>query len=372
MTDKKAWEAMMTSVVVRTLSAVSLLALISMPTASDAADFYQGVDSGFPAPAGDPGVLPPDSRLMRVWDGGCVLSEGVAAGHDGFMYFSDITFTSLCKDESGRYLQAGNIWRYDPVSGETAIFRSPSGMSNGLKFDADGNMIAALGADYGGRMLVKTDMATGKSYILTGLYEGKPYNALNDITIDEQGRIYFSDPRYLGHEPIFQAGYGVYRLDPDGTVTKLITDGGKTNGVLVSPDQQTLYVVSNDDGLFDFQRLKEGQTTTKGPHLLQAYDLAADGSASNRRVLVDYAPYSGPDGMIADVEGNLYVALRAENRPGIGVFSPAGEELAFISTGEELPTNVGFGRGEERNVLYVTSGKSLYKIQMVKDGYQLP
>jgi gluconolactonase len=89
-------------------------------------------------------------------------------------------------------------------------------------------------------------------------------------------------------------------------------------------------------------------------------------------VLVDYAPYSGPDGMIADVEGNLYVALRAENRPGIGVFSPAGEELAFISTGEELPTNVGFGRGEGRNVLYVTSGKSLYKIKMVKDGYQLP
>ena len=67
-------------------------------------------------------------------------------------------------------------------------------------------MIAALGADYGGRMLIKTDMATGKSYILSGLYDGKPYNALNDVTIDEQGRIYFSDPRYLGHEPVFQPG----------------------------------------------------------------------------------------------------------------------------------------------------------------------
>jgi gluconolactonase len=106
--------------------------------------------------------------------------------------------------------------------------------------------------------------------------------------------------------------------------------------------------------------------------VLQAYDLAADGTVSNRRVLVDYHPYSGPDGMVADVEGNLYVASRAENRPGVAVYNAEGKELAFISTGEELPTNVGFGRGEESNVLYVTSGKSLYKIPMAKDGYQLP
>ncbi len=338
-----------------------------------AQELFAGEDAGFPPPAGDASVLPADSKLMRLFDGGCVLTEGVAAAEDGFMYFSDITFTSLCKDESGKFLQAGNIWKYDPATGETTIWRSPSGMSNGLKFDKDGNMIAALGADYGGRMLIKTDMATGKSYILSGLYDGKPYNALNDVTIDEQGRIYFSDPRYLGHEPIFQPGYAVYRLDPDGTVTRLITDGGKTNGVLVSPDQSTLYVVSNDNGWFDFQRLKQGEAApAQGHHVLQAYDLAADGSVSNRRVLVDYHPYSGPDGIIADVEGNIYAAVRAENRPGIAVYNPEGKELAFIPTGEELPTNVGFGRGAESSVLYVTSGHSLYKIKMAKDGYQLP
>ena len=336
-------------------------------------EFFQGEDSGFPAPEGDASVLPADSKLMKVFDEGCVLTEGVTAGPDGYMYFSDITFTSLCKDESGKFLQAGNIWKYDPKTGEATIWRSPSGMSNGLKFDADGNLLAALGADYGGRMLIRTDMDTGKSYILTGLYDGKPYNALNDITIDEQGRIYFSDPRYLGHEPIFQPGYAVYRLDPDGTVERIITDGGKTNGVLVSPDQQTLYVVSNDNGWFDFQRLKEGEELPiLGRHELAAYDLAPDGTVSNRRVLVDYAPYSGPDGLVADVDGNLYVAVRAENRPGIAVYNPDGKELAFISTGEELPTNVGFGGGEESDVLYVTSGKSLYKIKMAKNGYQLP
>ena len=106
--------------------------------------------------------------------------------------------------------------------------------------------------------------------------------------------------------------------------------------------------------------------------MLWAYDLADDGTVSNRRELINFAPYSGPDGLVADVDGNIYVALRAENRPGIGVLTPDGQEIAFIPTGEELPTNVGFGRGEEADVLYVTSGKSLYKIKMGKKGYQLP
>ena len=332
----------------------------------------------FQAPSGDASVLPEGARLELLFDDGCMLTEGVAVAPDGMVYFSDITFTRFCKDPSGLYLQAGNIWKHDPNTGETTVWRSPSGMSNGLKFDAEGNMIAALGADYGGRMLIKTDMATGRSYILTGLFEGRPYNALNDVSIDEQGRIYFSDPRYLGHEPIEQPGYAVYRLDPDGQVHRVITNAGKNNGVLVSPDQTRLYVISNDDGWFDFMRLHEGEEAPQpGLHALQVYDLDANGTPSNRRVLVNYADTeggacAGPDGMVADVDGNIYMAMRCEHRPGIGVFTPEGEELAFIPTGDELPTNVGFGRGEHARTLYVTSGKSLYRIEMAKEGYQLP
>src|SRR3990172_826697 len=152
-------------------------------------------DPGFPSPTSDPAFVPPGARLERIFDGGCGITEGVAAGQNRLVYFSGITPTETCKDASGKYPQAGNIWQYNPQTGQTSIFRSPSGMSNGIKFDREGNMIAALGADYGGRMLVKTDMQTGKSYILTGLFNGRPYNSPNDLSIDEKGRIYFSDPR---------------------------------------------------------------------------------------------------------------------------------------------------------------------------------
>ena len=186
-------------------------------------------------------------------------------------------------------------------------------MSNGIKFDAAGNMIVAEGADYGGRRVTRTDMKTGKSYIIAGLYEGRPFNSPNDITIDERGRIYFSDPRYMGYEPIDQPLVGVYRIDPDGSIHRIITDAGKANGVAVSPDQTTLYVVSNENGATSIDRLgsatgqadKVATPLRKGLMALLAYDLAPDGTAKFRKLLVDYGTYDGPDGLTCDKDGNL-------------------------------------------------------------------
>ncbi|MCI0701800.1 MAG: SMP-30/gluconolactonase/LRE family protein [Planctomycetia bacterium] len=326
-----------------------------------------------PSFAADP-IVPPDAKLETVFNGGYVLTEGVAIAPDGMVYFSDITFTHVARDKK-QTPEAGHIWKYDPSTGKTTIFRSPSGMSNGLKFDADGNLIAAEGADFGGRRVTKTDMKTGKTYIIAGLFDNKPFNSPNDITIDEKGRIYFSDPRYLGHEPIDQPIQAVYRIDTDGTIHRIITDAGKPNGVAISPDQKTLYVVSNDNGTTGIGRLKSAENkvlepTKKGAMTLMAYDLAADGTAKFRKTLVDYAPQDGPDGLVCDKAGNLYVAVRDETRPGIYVYSPEGKELAYIKT--EIPTNVGFGRGAEAKTLYITAGKSLYRIKLNAEGYHLP
>jgi gluconolactonase len=212
------------------------------------------------------------------------------------------------------------------------------------------------------------------------MYEGRKLNSPNDVTIDEKGRIYFSDPRYLGYESIEQPVVGVYRIDPDGSLHRIITDAGKANGVCVSPDQKTLYVVSNDNGSTAIERLAKPNDangpaaiavpTRKGLMALMAYDLHDAGTATFRKTLVDYSPEDGPDGLVCDKEGNLYVAVRAESRPGITVYSPEGKELAYIKT--EVPTNVGFGRGKDANLLYITAGSSLYRIRLNREGYQLP
>jgi gluconolactonase len=325
----------------------------------------------------DEPIVPPGARVEKLFESR-VLTEGVAVAPDGNVYFSEITFSHMARDATGA-IEAGHIWRFDPASGRTSIFRSPSGMSNGIKFDAAGNMLVAEGADYGGRRVTRTDMRSGKSHIIAAMYDGRPLNSPNDITLDEKGRIYFSDPRYLGHEPIDQPVMGVYRIDPDGSIHRIITDAGKPNGVCVAPDQRTLYVVSNDNGATAIERLAKGTATQadkvdtplrKGHMLLLAYDLAADGSATFRRTLVDYSPYDGPDGLVCDVEGNLYVAVRAENRPGICIYSSDGVELAYIKT--EVPTKVGFGRGEDAKTLYITAGAGLYRIKLNKAGYHLP
>jgi gluconolactonase len=292
-------------------------------------------------------IVPQNAELELLFDAG-FFTEGPAVGPDGLVYFSDITFTA----RSG--MQSGHIWRYDPSSDRTTIFRSPSGMANGIIFDLEGRMVVAEGADFGGRRVTRTDMNTGKSEILAGLFNDKPLNSPNDLAIDARGRIYFTDPRYVGHEEVEQPVLGVYRIDPDKSLSLIISDTGMPNGILVSPDQKKLYVASVDPSESDIQALF-------------AYDLLEDGSVGSRQVVVNFAPEKGPDGMAIDVEGNLYLA-RPAKAPGIYIYSPDGQELGLIPT-PVSPTNVTFGRGPTGKTLFITGGTNLYKIVVNREGY---
>lgn len=307
-------------------------------------------------------IFAPGAVLEELFNG-AHFTEGVSVAPDGTVYFSDITFTYEAD------MQAGHIWRHDPEMGETRVFRSPSGMSNGTKFDARGRFVVAEGADFGGRRITRTDMETGRSEILAGLYNGKPFNSPNDLTIDEQGRIYFTDPRYAGHEPVEQPVFGVYRIDVDGSVHRIITDAGKPNGIAVSPDQRTLYVISHDNGAMG--ALPDGVLPHKGRMAILAYTLSPAGAAVFREVVVDYGQNDGPDGMVVDAEGNLYVAVRDAAQQGVHVYTPSGEVLGCVRTPDK-PTNVAFGRGTRAKTLYITAARCLYSIQTLKEGYHLP
>ena len=309
---------------------------------------------------GDPSIVAPGAKLERLFGDG-FFTEGPAQAPDGSVYFSDITFVKA----SG--YQAGHIWRWDPRTGTATVFRSPSGMSNGIVFDEQDRLVVAEGAGFGGRRITRTDMKTGKSWIIAGLYNGRPFNSPNDLVIDARGRIYFTDPRYSGHEPVEQPVQGVYRIDPDGRVSLVAANAGKPNGIAVSPDQATLYVASIDNGSFD-ENLSPETPTLPGRMALLAYDLAPDGSAKFRRTVVDFSSGVGPDGIGVDRDGNIYCAIPGRDRPGIHVYSPAGTELAYIPT-PETPTNVRFGRGADKQTLFITAGKSLYRIHVERSGY---
>jgi gluconolactonase len=305
-------------------------------------------------PTGDPAIVAPTARLEKVFGNG-INTEGPSVAPDGSVYFVDVP---LSRDHPR---QAGRIWRFDVTTGTTAIYRSPSGKALGIRFDQFGRMVVAEFADFGGRRITRTNLSTGDAEIVAALYQGKPFNSPNDLTIDEQGRIYFTDYGFAApHEMPGQPVDGVYRIDADGSVARIITGVGLPNGIAISPNQQILYVTS---GRFDFQ----------GRRAILAFNLSAEGNATFRSVFALYEPGTvTADGMAVDVEGNLYATLFSRTgRTGVAVYSAEGVERAFIPTPEPAK-NVTFGRGATAKVLYITAGRSLYRINVQKVGYQLP
>lgn len=269
--------------------------------------------------------------LEKVYDGG-VFTEGPAAAPDGSIYFSDITASSKSK-------YAGHILRYDPKTKKTSVFRSPSGMANGLAFDPQGRLVVAEGADRGGRRVTRTDPVTGKSEVLADAFGGKPLNSPNDLTIDSKSRVYFTDPRYVGREPVEQPLMGVYRIDADGSIQLVVSDAGKPNGVAISHDEKTLYVASTDDP----------------PHHILAYDLSPEGNAANRRIFVDFGDTGYADGLTVDRKGNVYCGCGAL---GVRVFDSTGKEIRRIDVPGQA-TNVEIAP----DGIYITAGGGLYRVR---------
>jgi gluconolactonase len=301
-------------------------------------------------PTGDPKILPADAKVELLWNDG-EFTEGVAVAGDGTVYFSDIAIMAK---------NPGRIMKFDPKTKKTSVHVANSGQSNGLFFTVDGRLIAACGANVGLRALCEITKE-GTMKVLADKFEGKKFNSPNDLVVHQKGWIFFSDPRYVGKEPLELEHQSVYRYDPDGTVHRATTDVRKPNGLIVSPDGQTLYVAETDNGLTGLE--PEGTKPTSVRFTLNAFPVKDDGSLGPKQVLVDFGDEIGIDGMTTDVEGHVYAAIRKESRHGIAVFTPAGKEAAFIPTAP-LPTNCTFGTGDESKVLYITAGQGLYRISL--------
>lgn len=132
-------------------------------------------------------------------------------------------------------------------------------------------MVYATGADFSGRCIVRTDMTTGRSTILAGLHNGNPFNAPNDLDIDDHDRIYLTDLRYFGHEPVEHPVFGVYRVDPGEEAVLVAADCARPNGIALNLDQCRLYVVEHD--IMQNDRRIRGVINRHGPMRILRYDL---------------------------------------------------------------------------------------------------
>ncbi len=275
-----------------------------------------------------------------------VFTEGPAADAEGNVYFSEI--------------RGNRILKYIPSGGWTE-FRNPSRRANGLAFDQEGRLVACEGAaPGGGRQVTRIDMTSGEVEVLADRYEGKRLNSPNDLVIDRQGHIYFTDPRYGDQAGRELDSEDVYLIDRDGRLRRVLTrpDVNKPNGIGISPDGKTLYVADT---------IPEPRQAR-----VMAFDLAEDGTPSNGRVHYSFGSGRGIDGMAIDSKGNIYGAAGNNNNPpenyaGIYVITPAGKLAGRISIPEDAVTNCTFG-GKGLRTLYITAGKNLYEIRTMNPG----
>ena len=287
----------------------------------------------------------------------CVaFTEGPAVDAEGNVFFSDIVNNRIMKRTP---------------EGTVSVWRADSGRANGNMFDALGRLVTCEGAEFGDggrRRITRTDMRTGAVEVLSDRYEGKRYNSPNDLVIDNAGRIYFTDPRYKEDRSDLELDVeAVYRLDQDGRVTRILSQPAiqKPNGITISPDNRTLYVVDSNPG-------------PGGNRKIWAFGLSPEGVPSGQRLVYDFAPGRGGDGIRTDVEGNLWIAAgvsqprhaneTAEVPTGVYVVTPKGEVLGRIPVPEDSITNLAFG-GPDLKTLYIVSGKSLFSIRVTVAGH---
>ena len=299
--------------------------------------------------------------MMKIWTGFLLLAcslpaqelqvaatlafnEGPAADASGNMFFTETITKRIMK------LSA---------DGQLTTFRDNTNIANGLIFDNEGRLIACEGGKDRPRV-TRTDVGTMKVETLAETFEGQPLHGPNDVTLDAQGRIYFTDPTPgIGKD-------AVYRIDRNGKLSRLLSgkDIEQPNGIMISPDDRTLYLV-------------ESNGAERGARMIRAYDLQPDGTLRNMRVFHNFYPGRSADGLCIDSQGSLYAAAGLNRRrgthetldtkPGVHIFSSSGKLLNLIPIPEDTITNCAFG-GPDLKTLYITAGKTLFKVPVEVPG----
>jgi len=243
-------------------------------------------------------------------------------------------------------IPANRIYRLAPSSGEVMVFRQPSNHSNGLTRDQKGRLIAC---EHGTRRVTRTEL-DGTITVLADRFAGNPLNSPNDLVVAPDGAIYFTDPPYgIRPQQQQQSAQGVYRIALNGSLSQVVDDFDRPNGLVFSPDGRYLYI---DD-------------SSARCHI-RRFKVQADGSLTDGQMFYDMTSTASgdPDGMAIDQHGYLYCT----GPGGIWVFTPTGRHLGTVFLSEQ-PANCTWGDNDGQS-LYITARTSIYRIRCAYTGHR--
>jgi gluconolactonase len=280
-----------------------------------------------------------NTSIRRLWTGGLWCEGPAWNGVGRYLVWSDIP-----NDIQLRWLEE---------NGQTSVFRTPSGNSNGNTFDFQGRQVTC---EHLNRRVVRYEH-DGSVTVLADAYGGKQLNSPNDVVVHPDGGVWFTDPPYgtrgaggyEGQHGEIYLDNAVYRVDPtDGTVVKVTDEPDGPNGLCFSPDYSRLHVVD-----------------TGAPRDIKVYDVVDGGRLRNGRQFTNMQLNGvaiGPDGVRTDIDGNVWASAgwAGAGYDGVHVFAPDGERIGQIVLPEAC-ANVCFG-GPKRNRLFMTASQSLYAL----------
>ncbi len=271
-------------------------------------------------------IIKEDAEPEKITEG-YEFTEGPLWHQSGYLLFSDIP--------------ANTVYKWTPSEG-AVVYLKPSGRSNGLAYDINGNLLLAQHDGLISRFTKDNELS-----VVVDNFDGKRLNSPNDLTVKSDGTIYFTDPPFgVSDEDKELDISGVYRYAEDQGLTLLTNSFDLPNGIAFSPDESRLYV--ND---------------TRHNHI-RVFDVNDDGSLANGRIFakMESDAEGSADGMKVDTEGNLY----STGPGGLWIFSPEGEVLQQVQTPERI-TNLAWG-GPNYSTLFLTAPNAVYRLETNQKG----
>lgn len=354
----------------RFLQAAAGAGLTALGAPALAQSFAFTPNQRYPDPAVQ--VLDPSFTRYRIYSS---TVEQVGTGMrwaEGPVYFPEGGYVLVSDIPNNR------IMKYDEKTGAFTVFRANANYANGNTRDRQGRLVTCEHSVT--RRIVRTEK-DGRLTVLADSFEGKRLNAPNDIVVKSDDSVWFTDPLFGingewegSRAKPEQATTNVYRIGADGRISAVITDLVNPNGLAFSPDEKKLYVV-------------EWKGTPN--RSIWAYDVADNGTVSNKTKLIDAADQGALDGFRVDRDGNLWCGWgsngalqsepteingrkvfqlrgKSEELDGVMVFNPQGKAIGFIRLPERC-ANLTFG-GPKNNRLYMASCHSLYALYVEAHG----